>query len=255
MEVYILGAADPEMQEIAAVLETAGCGWVWATHEGKRCVPGDAYRADSTDKVIPWAAEARGVETSHVANWWRSEYDHHRPGDPGYGLPPARYREGSSLGQVMAHLGVEPTPRQLGIMAADHCLGAAYRGECPGVDPEALMAWRAESRARFQNRPVADVLADVEAARHILCSATSVLIGGTLVADLRRQSVPELPEAAVREEIPFLATVRERDGREKVVIQGASDAVIAAFLAGAAAFGAGDTYGDPARGFAGVYLH
>jgi len=34
--------------------------------------------------------------------------------------------------------------------AADHCLAAAYRGECPGVDPRALMQWRATSRAEFQ---------------------------------------------------------------------------------------------------------
>jgi len=31
--------------------------------------------------------------------------------------------------------------------AADHCLGAAYRGECPGVEPDELMQWRAESPA------------------------------------------------------------------------------------------------------------
>src|SRR5690606_24433639 len=36
--------------------------------------------------------------------------------------------------------------------AADHCLGAAYRGECPGVDPDALMHWRVAQRATFQGR-------------------------------------------------------------------------------------------------------
>jgi hypothetical protein len=47
--------------------------------------------------------------------------------------------------------------------AADHCLGAAYRRECPGVDPNALTRWRAESRAKFQQRSVEAVLADIEA--------------------------------------------------------------------------------------------
>lgn len=28
--------------------------------------------------------------------------------------------------------------------AADHCLAAAYRGECPGVDPDALMRWHSD---------------------------------------------------------------------------------------------------------------
>ncbi len=60
--------------------------------------------------------------------------------------------------------------------AADQCLGAAYRGECPGVDPDALMAWRAESKARFQGRPVADVLADVERAREALRLAQGIAL-------------------------------------------------------------------------------
>jgi hypothetical protein len=30
--------------------------------------------------------------------------------------------------------------------AADHCLAAAYRGECPGVHPDELMRWRVEPR-------------------------------------------------------------------------------------------------------------
>lgn len=32
--------------------------------------------------------------------------DHHRPGDPGYGLPPERFLEGSSIGQVFHLLAV-----------------------------------------------------------------------------------------------------------------------------------------------------
>lgn len=38
------------------------------------------------------------------------------------------------------------------IAAADHCLAAAYRGECPGVDPDALLAYRVHSRAVYQHR-------------------------------------------------------------------------------------------------------
>lgn len=36
--------------------------------------------------------------------------------------------------------------------AADHCLAAAYRGECPGVDPDALMRWMGETRATHPTR-------------------------------------------------------------------------------------------------------
>ena len=55
--------------------------------------------------------------------------------------------------------------------AGDHCPAAAYRGECPGVDPDALMFWRAETRAKFQKRSVSDVLADVDTARAALDGA------------------------------------------------------------------------------------
>jgi hypothetical protein len=36
--------------------------------------------------------------------------------------------------------------------AADHCLAAAYRGECHGVDPDALMRWRVE-KDFYSKRP------------------------------------------------------------------------------------------------------
>src|SRR5690606_18284778 len=70
--------------------------------------------------------------------------------------------------------------------AADHCLAAAYRGECPGVDPDALMIWRIETRAAFQRRPAEDVLADVRRARVALREAPRIDLGaGVSVCDMR----------------------------------------------------------------------
>lgn len=184
--------------------------------------------------------------------------------------------------------------------AADHCLAAAYRGECPGVDPDALMRWRAKSRAKFQGRPVEDVLADIEAASEELRDAQplwcvkivehrrvveaweydrvrngqrpdpdtwyrrraealdAVDVPRELedVLDLRHAVVPELPEAASREGVAYLATVTDRDGREKVVLGGCTTPeVVRAFMEQwAPAQGLVDIYGDSARGFAGGYL-
>jgi hypothetical protein len=200
-----------------------------------------------------------------------------------------------SLGRVgpgLSHLDVWVPRDILLAVAADHCLEAAYRGRCPGVDPDALMQWRAESRAAFQGRkwrcckcgqvrddsepgrtwnlsvedanspggqgpcggthewrsPAQQLLADVEIAREALRDA---FVGE--YADLRGRSIPELPEAAAREGIPFAAAVRDRDGREKVVLQAASPDLVRRFLAGEIVPGLMDTYGDPARGFAGGY--
>jgi hypothetical protein len=212
--------------------------------------------------------------------------DHHRPGDPGYGKPPEEFWGGSSIGQVLELLKTgfdwrcaeyDQRTGWLFTAAADHCLESAYRGRCPGVDPEDLMRWRAESRAAFQKRPVEDVMADVESARFELCKAsghTRPCCGGTWetyhcplcdgsdaeyhrdFADLRGRQIPELPEAAAREGIPFLATVKDRDGREKVVMQAAPPELIERFLAGNVVPGLNghERYGDPARGIAGIYL-
>ena len=158
--------------------------------------------------------------------------------------------------------------------AADHCLEAAYRGRCPGVDPDALMAWRVESRAAHQGRAPEEVMADVEEARMALRCAVvtgvdpqSGAVGDQYMtddpatwvrreyADLRgRVRIPELPEAAAREGIPFIATVSDRDGREKVVLQAAPPDLVERFLVGKLVPGLKDIYGDPARGFAGGYI-
>mgnify|MGYP007024765203 FL=1 len=140
--------------------------------------------------------------------------------------------------------------------AADHCLAAAYRGQCPGVDPDALMHWRVETRAAFQGRSPEDILADVERARVALLEAPTTEIGGGVVRDLRSRGVPELPEAAAREGVAYLATVTDRDGRWRVVLGGnASPDTVRAFMSEwAPARGLVDVYGDPARGFAGGYL-
>lgn len=235
--------------------------------------------------------------------------DHHRPGDPGYGRPPEEFFGASSIGQVLSVLrrhgpaffdagewitcdGGEPrdvggfiigmpyadtVPQEVVLAAAaDHCLAAAYRGECPGVDPDALMQWRAETRAAHLGRSVDELLADVERAREALRAAALVELSGPLaceyhgatyepgcgacahavVHDLRGRDVPELPEAAAREGVAYLATVVERNGRTKVVLGGhTTPEMVREFMEHwAPAHGLVGIYGDPARGFAGAYF-
>jgi hypothetical protein len=221
--------------------------------------------------------------------------DHHKPGDRGWGWPPSDFWRASSLGQLaaeLAHAGVlcgdantdagntPPGVRKwdessgtwrvatlharwwivpthyLYAAAADHCLAAAYRGECPGVTPDELMAWRIKSRAEFQGRPVEALMADVERARQALRQAPKLDLGGELVADLRGLVVPELPEAAARDGVAFLATPPVAEGeRQKVVLQCAGPAALAAWPQWAFSQGLVDLYGgDPSRGFAGGYI-
>jgi hypothetical protein len=319
---WMLGAADPEMEAIEALLLECGERVTYATADGHRVTGGTAYRADPVPGATHW------VECESPGQAREVIIDHHRPGDPGYGRPPAEFLLASSIGQVIAALidaGVS-FPRGVGrglameitvpgwrfdgewmyegagariylrldrlfTAAADHCLGAAYRGECPGVDPDELMRWRVETRAAFQGRATAEVLADVERAREALraaplevvlaecpdcgttalrsgadgsCAVSACQSGGNgwpgqiaiaQYRDLRGQHVAELPEAAAREGLCFLSDVTDRDGRSKIVCQSGSPEQIRAFLDHwAPDHGLTDTYGDPARGFAGGYL-
>jgi hypothetical protein len=88
-----------------------------------------------------------------------------------------------------------------------------------------------------------------------LRKASKICLAEETVSDLRGQEIPELPEAAVRLGMAFIATPRPGpDGRKKVVLQCATPAQLAAWPAWARAHGLVDLYGgDPARGFAGGY--
>lgn len=219
---WILGAADPEMEAIEALLRECGETVAYAADDsGCRVTPHNMYRAtrvDAPDDVDLAVCECYLVECGgdYLDVWCATiagRIDHHRPGDPGYGRPPADFLAASSLGQVIVELGTLQTltwraltsvpgaypsgslirrdwegagrawlvstgdawrviPEHLVLTAAsDHCLGAAYRGECPGVDPDALMRFRAERRAAFHGRPVEDILADITATQAALRAA------------------------------------------------------------------------------------
>jgi hypothetical protein len=104
--ILILGADDPEMQAIEALAAECGVPVRHATIGGKRVTPATAYQhqpypLDGTVEVV--AVECAGV-WSDVESYYEPHIriDHHHPGDPGYGLPPADFLRGSSLGQVIA---------------------------------------------------------------------------------------------------------------------------------------------------------
>jgi hypothetical protein len=228
--------------------------------------PGDPGHGRPPEDFL--AASSIGQVVSHLARLDR--------------LPSAWYRHGGYLGAVGAagrtgkiayspvsgswmvsdhHRAWRPIPADLVLAAAsDHCPAAAYRGACPGVDPDALMRWRVRTRSAHQGRSESDILSDISRAMEVIRAAGLVVKsdGGAEVVDLREAPyVPELPEASLRLGVPILCRgLSGPDGRTKINILGdhAGD-VVRAFLGGwAAEQGIADTYGDPARGFAGGYV-
>ena len=142
----------------------------------------------------------------------------------------------------------KPVPKNIILTAAaDHCLGAAYKGECPGVDPEDLLRFRIHTRSDFQKISEEDLSRTIEATRQALRDLINLseLPGGTL---------PEAPEAACREGVAVIGKVKSQDGRNKLVILGnTTPGMIGAWMEEQNNLGR-EVYGDSIRGFAGAYL-
>lgn len=271
---FILGADDPEMQVIKRLLGALGLKWAHAVREGAPVHPGNAYKGDGTTRPIPTTARVAVVECHIEGVTPDVVFDHHRPGDPGFGFPPSQFWQGSSVGQVWEYLinggGLEGEPMKLVLQAqeagfrqweaelaaaADHCLGHAYRGRCPGVDPVALRLWRAMTRAHHQGVRPADILDRVEDAFIQLRSLPETRIGGVNFRDARGETIPELPEASAQMGEPVIYSLTDsRSKREKVGVLNGIPEAVEAFMSAAPDMGLVDVYGDPQRGFAGGYL-
>lgn len=180
-------------------------------------------------------------------------------------------------GQMDSEATAAVLPVNLGLIAAaDHCLAAAYAGKCPGVDPQQLFNFRVEQKAKFQKRPEADVLLDIASTTAVIksravqnCSCGQYNPPGCpyciecnqdvdyhsclAFIDMTDASHPELPEAACRLGVSYLASVTEPTGRRKTVVGGcATDNDIANWMIGEKKLGK-EVYGDPVRGYAGSY--
>lgn len=139
------------------------------------------------------------------------------------------------------------------VAAADHCLGAAYQGHCPGVNPQELMIWRSQHRAQYKNQTYEDIEEVIEQTRQQI---RPFVVDG--VADLTRQPMtiyPELPEAAAREGIRVITKVRDRTRRQPKLLtmgygppQDFHDWIEQQRNLGR------EVYGSPHRGYAGSFL-
>lgn len=268
---WVLGASDPEMELIEALLRGFGESVSYALNkDGERVSPPEAYDAHVPLEHLGSRTELFWVECAPKVfpeGFKHKVMDHHRPGDPGYGRPAEEFLPASSIGQVMDWLVLNGFITTLWVddnlmlyrecrlaAAADHCLLDAYRGRCPGIDPDELMKWRVRTRAKFQGRSEEEILRDVENARLLLRNSPAryVVDIGQFVDLTDAGFVPELPEAAAREGLAFVAKVKDKTG-EKLVLQCAPPELVKWWIEDQRGLGR-KVYGDPARGFAGAYL-
>jgi hypothetical protein len=249
-KVFILGAPDPEMEEIERVIRENGHEVRYALLRQTRVRAEQAYLADSLDAPIPKDVTLVFVECSVLGLTADALIDHHREGDPGFGKPPETYLESSSLGQTLSYLGVIATDEQRVIAAADHCPTQAYQGKCPGVTPEALRQWRTASRAARRGVTPEEMDASILFAKSVLENAERIDVGGCSLPWVSDRK-GEITEASARYNLPFLYAERLNDGRTKMGIMGAIPKVIETWMREC---GLTNVYGDPARGYAGGYF-
>lgn len=232
--------------------------------------PSEFLQASSLGQVITWLARTGAL--SHIDHLITDGWAFRFRGNPG-GLDCRWQRADVPWGGWQIHHADKSytysIPRDLVLTAAaDHCLGAAYRGECPGVDPDELLAHRVANRARYQHRIDSErgaakgdvahyeslIRERIEAARRELREAPHIELGPELDArDMRRDTlVPELAEAATWDGVAYVAgPFAQPDGRRKFTCSGDRRTVEAFMSHWAPANGLTDIYGDPARGFAG----
>jgi hypothetical protein len=260
--VFVLGAQDPEMREIARVLRRAGRGFLHAAHEGRPVYPRIAYDATGvvslsrsgrpSEALLLPNAPAAFVECTVRGHEPVLRVDHHHPGDPGYDMPPERYLEGSSIGQALRLFELDPTETQRLLAAADHCLTAAYQGRCPGVDPNELLFMRASWRAKVTDRGLADVIDGIlDAAKRVHRHYDSEF-GESLFLDPTQIPI-DLAEAAAYAGKPIRYREFFRTGELKEMLKGAGPTHIERFMDMHREAGR-DVYGNPHRGYAGAYI-
>jgi hypothetical protein len=249
LDIYVLGARDPEMDEIERVLKERELSYLYAKVNGVRVNPGNAYKADNRNE-IPLNTRKVFVECEMLEIGRDVVIDHHRPNDPGYGKPPELFWEGSSLGQLLDHLGIERTKEQETLAAMDHCYCAAIQDKCPGISGKEVLHKKMDeimksTIATLQRSPVVKIgKVDV----FLLEENTGI---GYTASYLMAKA------AAVSLGIPMLIpSYDEKGGNEKLNLCGSvSEETVTYFMEHWAPKNGWelDIYGNPTRGYACAY--
>ncbi len=254
--VVALGSLDPEMYSIQTMLRGKGYRTAFAQRFRKRCVSGNAYLAENLswapgehDQIVWVECRSTSYQTGRDLI-----VDHHNEGDPGYSAPPSEYWEGSSIGQIANMVGAKQADYKF-VAAGDHCLSAAMRGECAGINPKELMSWRISARAAMARIQPWVLRRRIDRASERLQVLPRLNLGGTQVIDGSFEKTPELRDAAALAGVPILTTRITPSGQLKVGLYGAEPDLVTDWLNSMRASGFVDhTYGNPFREFAGALL-
>ncbi len=209
----VFGEIDDETEYSEKIAEEFGCGIGYAT-EGKRRVKGDNAYKDNLSLAVKRRPAGKEIEHLVLFECARPSspvidhvedvvvIGHHRKGDPGYGLPPEKFWEASSIGQLCKLLEYEDYEYDHEICAAyDHCPRAAYDGKCPDIDPFDLLDWRAEIQAGITGKDKEVILETIRLSIAKIRMETRKKVNGVPYVELA-SSLPQLKEASLLSGLP-----------------------------------------------------
>lgn len=185
--VFLLGARDPEMDEIEKILQEGSHPYRYAVANGVRVHPGNAYKADPIaleegTTLVLVECEPRDFKGHQALIRF---IDHHNPGDPGYNLAPEFFWEASSIGQLYQLLGKGiPTREHLLLAATDHCMVHARNGKCPGISSQEAATFSQELTARQKGVQLSDVQKCINEMGKEIAQSPRIVIGNQSVIDL-----------------------------------------------------------------------
>lgn len=160
-KLWVLGPNTEAMRTVEALLVACGEDVAYATYSGHRVDKDRQYKADGISVKSNALIYAVGCSGTFLRGRSIASIDPHKVGNPGFGLPPKHYLEGSYLGQVaelltklghfttirglmMTNFGASQASRDrfLFSAAADYSLEAALAGKCSGIDPTRFSLWK-----------------------------------------------------------------------------------------------------------------
>ncbi len=220
---FVIGADDPEMRCMVGILNARHEMIIEAKVNGSRVHPSNAYDGNNANEIVGTGSDIITIECAVSGVVPTKVIDHHRPGDPGYGLGPDRFWEASSLGQLCRYLKIADVPHGFRVMAAmDHCYGAAMEGLCPGVTPEEVHDLKVREIARKRGVSTDYVIRQIQAYVDVLNDNAGTPIPTVVIGDQEVACIPDTgigytleylcaQVAAIMAGKPVLIRVRDRE--------------------------------------------
>lgn len=187
---FFLGAKDPEMDRIEEILSEHNFAFKYATINENRVHPGNAYEFYATKDefnkntvfVECFPSQLKGQESNY------QRIDHHRSCDDGFYMPPERFWDASSIGQLykLISMNDDNLYNDMILAAMDHCLPEALSGKLIGISVSDVLKRRIFEISKTSKISIEDVSLKIDTYKNIIAMSPIKNIGGVELHDLSK---------------------------------------------------------------------